>query len=867
MVKLIQCRFLVHVFIISAISLFSYKHTFASHIVGGELGYTCLGNDDYLVTLKVYRDCYNGQAPFDDPSNVFIYNSLGQQVTVLPMPFPGSNQLPNNVNNPCLIVPPNICVEEAVFTYQVHLPAIAGGYKMIYQRCCRNYTIVNIVNPSNTGATYEATMPDSGLAICNSSPFFVNFPPSIICVDVPFIFDHSAVDPDGDSLVYDLCNPYDGANSLNPYPYPPLAYAPVIFAAPYTYADPMGGTPPMTIDPVSGLLTVTPNNVGQYVVGVCVSEYRNGNLLSVHRRDFQFNVAPCSSATASINGGTNSLNNPALFNSCDGFTFVFPNNCQNASTYHWDFGVAGATNDTSNLLSPTYTFPDTGVYIITLIANPGSSCGDTAYGLVYVYPILVPDLELPTGCEIDTLQFTDLSTASTGVLDSWSWFFGDGDTSSEQDPLHAYDTLGTFTVTLIVGTNLGCVDTISGIITINPKPIALVVPHDTLICYLDTIQLFGSGTGAFLWTPDYNIDNDTATLPLVSPDVTTTYTLTITNQYGCVDFDTVHVEVYSTVEADAGVDTTICPGGQVQLNGTGAVYFSWDPPTGLSSPNIPDPLATPVTPTAYVLTTSIGSCFDSDTVLIDIKPLPVIAAGSDQSICIGDSVMITGCCGTEYIWTPGLSLSDASISNPVAFPFTTTTYILNAVDSNSCPLWITDSVKVIVFDPPPLITTPDTVVYLGTDAALHCYGALYYNWTPEDYLDDPHIGNPVSSTLKTTTYYVTAYTAEGCQLNDSLKVTVVEDPLVVFPNAFTPNGDGINDFFGPVVLGIFDLESFSVFNRWGEMIYQATDPEKGWDGTHGGRNENIGTYVYMLSGKSGTTGKTYYLKGNVVLLR
>jgi gliding motility-associated-like protein len=152
---------------------------------------------------------------------------------------------------------------------------------------------------------------------------------------------------------------------------------------------------------------------------------------------------------------------------------------------------------------------------------------------------------------------------------------------------------------------------------------------------------------------------------------------------------------------------------------------------------------------------------------------------------------------------------------------------------------------------------------------LHCirYGALYYNWTPEDYLDDPHIVNPVSSTLKTTTYFVTAYTAEGCQLNDSLKVTVIEDPLVVFPNAFTPNGDGINDFFGPVVLGIFDLESFSVFNRWGEMIYQATDLEKGWDGTHGGRNENIGTYVYMLSGKSGTTGKTYYLKGNVVLLR
>jgi hypothetical protein len=105
--------------------------------------------------------------------------------------------------------------------------------------------------------------------------------------------------------------------------------------------------------------------------------------------------------------------------------------------------------------------------------------------------------------------------------------------------------------------------------------------------------------------------------------------------------------------------------------------------------------------------------------LIDIKPLPQIAGGPDQSICIGDSVMITGCCGTQYVWTPGLSLSDAAISNPIAYPDATTTYTLNAVDSNSCPLWITDFVKVTVIDPPPLITTPDTIVYLGTDAALH----------------------------------------------------------------------------------------------------------------------------------------------------
>src|SRR5882724_3356904 len=105
----------------------------ASHIVGGEIYYECLGNDDYTVTLKVFRDCFNGQAPFDDPANVFIYDGNGTLVNVLPVPFPGSDTLPNNANNPCLIVPPNICVEEAEYTYDVHLPANSTGYTIVYQ--------------------------------------------------------------------------------------------------------------------------------------------------------------------------------------------------------------------------------------------------------------------------------------------------------------------------------------------------------------------------------------------------------------------------------------------------------------------------------------------------------------------------------------------------------------------------------------------------------------------------------------------------------------------------------------------------------------------------------------------------------------
>jgi gliding motility-associated-like protein len=853
-------------FLMPAGLLFLPKSSLSTHIVGGELGYTCLGNNNYEVTLKVYRDCFNGLAAYDDPTSVFIYNNSTGFYIVLPIPFPGATQLSNNTGNPCLIIPPNICVEEAVFTYEVYLPPIPEGYTLVYQRCCRNISIVNIVNPEVTGATYEATMADSSLAICNSSPFFVNFPPTLICVNEPFIFDHSAMDPDGDSLVYVLCNPYDGADDFVPYPYPPVPYTNVVFVPPYSATNPMGGAPPMQIDPVTGLLTVTPTDAGQYVVGVCVEEYRNGNLLSIHRRDFQFNVTTCASATASINGGTNSILSPAVFNSCDGFTFYFPNNSTNATTYLWDFGVPSLTDDTSTAAIPVFTFPDTGLYNLTLIVNPGSACGDTAYGIVYVYPVLDANIMFPNGCTTDSLLFTDQSIASVGDINNWFWTFGDGTSALEQNPIHAYDTIGSFFVELVVGTDLGCLDTVSGVITINEKPEAFADP-DTLICHLDTIQLTGSGLGNYQWSPAYALSSDTLQSPLASPEVTTSYTLTVTNQWGCEDTAVVLIDVYDNLEAVAGPDTVICPGGLVQLNGSGAVYFNWTPSAGLSDPNISNPIAAPGASTLYMMTTFISSCIDSDSVYIQVNPFPEISAGIDQAICIGDSIMITACCGTSYSWDPPETLSDPASENPVAFPQATTVYHLTASDSTGCPLILEDSLTVTVFDPPPLITTPDTIIYLGTSAQLYSIGAEYYQWLPAAWLNDVSIFNPISTPLQTITYKINALSVEGCPLSDSTKVSVIEDPLVDFPNAFTPNGDGLNDYFQPVVLGIFNAESFKVFNRWGEMVFVTHDLAKGWDGRHKGKDEKMGTYVYVLSGKSGTTDKAYFVKGNVVLLR
>ena len=870
----------VHVFLIAAFISLQPFLLKASHIVGGEMIYECLGDNEYLITLKVYRDCYSGQATYDNPTNVYIFDANSNIVATLPIPFPGSDTLPNNTGNPCLVVPPGICVEEAVFQYNVILDPSPGGYTMVYQRCCRNNTIDNIVNPSNTGASYVGYIPDPDLAECNSSPYFNNFPPPIICLAEPLVFDHSATDPDGDSLVYSLCDPYVGASSANPYPNPPSPppYGFVSFAAPYTSANPMGGSPSMAVDPETGQLTVTPTATGQFVVAVCVTEYRNGQLLSEHKRDFQFNVAQCIGPQASIDGGSNTLSNPAVFNSCESFTFDFTNFSNNATNYFWDFGVGGSTTDTTSEITPTFTYPDTGVYLVTLYVNPGSTCSDTAYGVVYVYPIFAGALSAPDGCVGQPVQFADNTNSSYGSVSDWAWDFGNGDTSSLENPTAIFDNTGNFTVTLIVGNSVGCVDTVSEIITIFPSPTINAIPDDTIICKLDQIQLNAAASGAsnYNWEPDYNLSNPNISNPLAGPDVTVTYTVSVSNSFGCVAIDTVHVEVYDTVIAMAGADTTICPGGSVQLNGSGGINFQWAPPNGLSSTTVSNPTANPVNTTSYLFTTWVGSCIATDTVTVFVKPFPVIVAGPDVSICQYQSVEISASGGTSYSWSPSGTLDNANIANPVATPLVTTTYTVSGTDANACPFVGQDSLTVSIIPIPPIFISEDTTIILGTYTILSITGGASYLWVPSDGLSDPTSATPIAAPTETTTYVVYITTADGCPAIDSVTIFVVPDPLLEFPGAFSPNSDGKNDFFRPVILGLAHLDEFRVFNRWGEEVFAISNVnvtggplplDLSWDGTFKGEDQPLGVYVYYLKGVASATGATIALNGNVTLIR
>lgn len=295
MTKLNKTRFLLYIAFLGLVFSSTIIRSNATHIIGGELYYDCLGGNTYRLTLKVYRDCNPLTAAYDDPAYISIWDGSATPtfIDTVAIAFPGAVILPIISSDPCFIAPSGVCVEEAIYTTIVTLPASPSGYVFAYQRCCRNNSIINIITPGSQGTTYTEAVPDTDL--CNNSPRYNNFPPIALCNNQPLVFDHSATDPDGDSLVYYICSPYNGAEFG--VAQPPITSAPpfnlIPFQPPFTAINPITGTPPLAIDPVTGILTITPTQLGQFVVGICCDEYRGGVRIGTHTRDFQFNVTNC----------------------------------------------------------------------------------------------------------------------------------------------------------------------------------------------------------------------------------------------------------------------------------------------------------------------------------------------------------------------------------------------------------------------------------------------------------------------------------------------------------------------------------------------------------------------------------------------
>lgn len=520
----------------------------ASHIVGGEITYVCLGSNRYKFTITIYRDCIGGIAGAikeDNPAYFAIYTSSGLLVISDSIFNLGNGEIvPANFKNDCVTNPPRTCLNKIVFEREVLLDNSFTGYKIVYQRCCRNGSIINIFDPSSSGATYSCTIPPANNALCNNSATFKNFPPQIICVNNPLVYDHSATDIDADSLSYELCKAYDGGTPSNNKPMPPLFVEdPLLYKNPYTFSKPMSGSPLVQINPKTGLLTGTPTLQGRYVVAVCCHEWRAGKIINTVTREFQFVVTNCSKAVvADIPQYSNEYNTYIVY--CKGLTVKFDNTSKGGSTYFWDFGVPGTKSDTSNGFSPTFTYPDSGTYVVTLYVNKGTSCSDSISRFVKVYPKLIANYNAPSFvCPGDTINFIDL-TSSTYKLVSWQWNFDDNTAiDTNQNARHAFKYGGLYNVGLIAVNTQGCLDTVFQKITVDP--FKTNVGNDTIIVKDERIFFSGRDIGSYTWTPSTYLSNPSIYNPIGTFTDTGTFKYLITgiSPKGCTSVDTMTVRV------------------------------------------------------------------------------------------------------------------------------------------------------------------------------------------------------------------------------------------------------------------------------------------------------------------------------------
>ncbi|MBN8702676.1 MAG: gliding motility-associated C-terminal domain-containing protein [Bacteroidetes bacterium] len=417
-------------------------------------------------------------------------------------------------------------------------------------------------------------------------------------------------------------------------------------------------------------------------------------------------------------------------------------------------------------------------------------------------------------------------------------------------------------------TNDTCSGRDSVFVTILPSPVAFA-GTDTAFCLQDSIQLQASGGVSFSWTPANGLSNSQISNPWVDTTLSSSYIVTVTDLNGCTANDTILVNVNPLPNVDAGVGVNLCNGLSVTLNATGAATYNWSPNNGLSSTSIANPTANPTGTTTYtVIGTDNNNCINSDTTTITLIVFTISIP--DTFTCVENNVPLiaTTSNASSYDWSPGATLNDSTIFNPIAAPTVNTTYSLTAINSAGCIA--NDTVQVLVKANPTadytysLTPSCDGMIVSFTNQSV---GASNYNWIWGD-------GN--SSSLANASYVLPynqnhnpqliAENLFGCKDSYSSAISISDFKNYLIynsPNVFTPNFDGANDNFNIQLNGYYlGCTNLKIFNRYGVLLFEADRFNHSWDGrTTAGLEVPEGTYFYVY------TINDLELKGFVTLLR
>ncbi|MCX6272089.1 MAG: gliding motility-associated C-terminal domain-containing protein, partial [Bacteroidetes bacterium] len=382
----------------------------------------------------------------------------------------------------------------------------------------------------------------------------------------------------------------------------------------------------------------------------------------------------------------------------------------------------------------------------------------------------------------------------------------------------------------------------------------LSITPNASICPGDSIMITASGGESYLWSPATNISDPTIPNPMVYPDSSTAYTVTI-----FVNNCHTTLYVYISVNTDSSFaifpqDTLICSGDSITLHTYGGDSVQWMPAYNLSNPYIHNPSAFPDTSTTYTVSLS-NPCF-SKTYNLHIEVIQDSAKrllNHDTVICAGQPVILHALGGVQYDWNNGQNGALINVS-----PSVQTIFIVTISDVYGCEK--TDSVLLHVYPLPVLqISASEPTICLGSSIQLTALGAISYQWFPFEGLSDSTGNSVTASPTHSNIYTLIGTDLNSCTDSTAINIEVV-DCQITIPNVFTPNGDGINDYFQVNYNGN-SAYHIRVFNRWGIIMFENDDVKKPWNGEQQGTEASAGTYYYVIwiGNKE--------MKGTVTLLR
>ena len=367
--------------------------------------------------------------------------------------------------------------------------------------------------------------------------------------------------------------------------------------------------------------------------------------------------------------------------------------------YHWNFGTGNA-KDTSNMQRPSFTFLQPGNYQIDLTVRSPYGCNKAVQVNIAANQGLGAKINGPQEiCQQSTVQFTG-NTLLPGQP-KWQWIFHDGTTVSQQNPpTKQYDIAGIFPVKLLVDNN-GCVDTITQLLEVHPKPTVVLSAKQAVVCEGSQLSITAGGGSIYAWSPATGLDNTNKDIVIATPLTNTTYQVSVTDNHGCINKDSVKVRVAHPFKLQLASEVAVCLGKSIEIKTSGAATYQWIQNTeGLSNLTIANPVAKPTSTISYkVAGADADHCFtDTANIKVTVKPLPVVDAGAGAEILTGSSYQLQGTTSNDVVkwdWTPAKYLNCTNCLSPMATPLEPMMYTLTATNALGCSASDTVSVKLL----------------------------------------------------------------------------------------------------------------------------------------------------------------------------